>query len=31
MCDPQLFSVEQKVIPCAQDAEQKHGKHILFF
>ena len=27
MCDPQPFSVEQKVIPCAQDTEQKHAKH----
>ena len=27
MCDPQPFSVEQKVIPCAQDTEQKHGNH----
>ena len=27
MCDPQPLSVEQKVIPCAQDTEQKHGKH----
>ena len=27
MCDPQPFGVEQKVIPCVQDTEQKHGKH----
>ena len=27
MCDPQPFSVEQKVIPCAQDTEQQHCKH----
>ena len=25
------FSVEQKVIPCAQDTEQKHGKHFSIF
>ena len=30
LCDAQSFSVEQKVIPCAQDTEQKHGKQLQF-
>ena len=29
-CDPQPLSVEQKVTPCAQDTEQKHGKQLFF-